>query len=65
MVIRYKKTSPKQRRTVMAISLVITSLAILVAALGGLLFGASSFSISHSTTRTSSYILRYPVTTSL
>ncbi|WP_319379282.1 hypothetical protein [uncultured Methanocorpusculum sp.] len=49
----------------MAISLVITSLAILVAALGGLLFGASSFSISHSTTRTSSYILRYPVTTSL
>jgi hypothetical protein len=41
MVIRYKKKSPKQRRTVMAISLVITVILILVASLGGLLFGAS------------------------
>eukprot|EP00831_Metopus_contortus_P084131 TRINITY_DN9474_c0_g2_i1.p1 TRINITY_DN9474_c0_g2~~TRINITY_DN9474_c0_g2_i1.p1 ORF type:complete len:139 (+),score=14.85 TRINITY_DN9474_c0_g2_i1:53-469(+) len=41
MVIRYKKKSPKQRRTVMAISLVITVILILVASLGGLLVGAS------------------------
>jgi len=41
MVIRYKKRSPKERRFVMAIFLIIAVMLILAGSLAGLLFGAS------------------------
>ena len=41
MVIRYKKRSPKERRFLMAVFLVITIIVILITSLTGLLFGAT------------------------